>query len=147
MSTGSAAFEFLEDVTSDLCFAARGATLPEVFTAAAEALLAATVEEREALGSAERRRLELAEPDLELLLLRFLNELIYLRDAEGLLLWPREIRVETARNETGLVAELVGERFDPARHHLRADVKAATAHGLALTREAGRFRATVTLDV
>ena len=67
----AAPFEFLEDVTSDLCFAARGATLPDVFAAAAEALLDATVEQRETLGAKERRRIELAEPDLELLLLRY----------------------------------------------------------------------------
>jgi SHS2 domain-containing protein len=147
MSTGPAPFEFLDEVTSDLCFAARGATLPEVFAAAAEALLDATVEHREALHAAEERRLELTEPDLELLLLRFLNELIYLRDADGLLLRPRELRVEELPGQARLVAELVGERLDPARHHLRCDVKAATAHGLALAREGGRFRATVTLDV
>jgi SHS2 domain-containing protein len=142
-----APFEFLDDVTSDLCFEARGATLRDVFAAAAEALLDATVEQRERLGEAERHRVELVEPDLELLLLRFLNELIYLRDARGLLLRPRELAVEEGPGGARLVAELAGERLDPARHHLLCDVKAATAHGLALAREAGGFRATVTLDV
>jgi SHS2 domain-containing protein len=143
----AAPFEFLDDVTSDLRFEARGATLRDVFAAAAEALLEATVEQREALGVVERHRVELVEPDLELLLLRFLNELIYLRDARGLLLRPRELAVEEGPGGARLVAELAGERFDPARHHLLSDVKAATAHGLALAREAGGFRATVTLDV
>ena len=145
--SGAAPFEFLEDVTSDLCFVARGDTLPAVFAAAAAALLDATVEEPKALREVELRRLELAEPDLELLLLRFLNELIYLRDAQGLLLRPRELRVELAAGEARLAAELVGERLDPRRHRLAADVKAATAHGLSLVRENGGFRATVTLDV
>jgi SHS2 domain-containing protein len=143
----AAPFEFLEDVTSDLCFVARGDTLPAVFAAAAAALLDATVEEAKALREVEVRRLELAEPDLELLLLRFLNELIFLRDAQGLLLRPRELRVELAAGEAHLAAELAGERLDPLRHRLAADVKAATAHGLSLVRENGGFRATVTLDV
>jgi SHS2 domain-containing protein len=78
-------FEFVDDVTSDLSFVARGATLAEVFTAAAAALLAATLEEPEMLRETELRRVELSEPDLELLLLAFLSELVYLRDAEGLL--------------------------------------------------------------
>jgi SHS2 domain-containing protein len=147
MSAGATEFEFLDEVTSDLCFVARGASLPDVFAAAAEALLDATVEHRETLGSVEVRQLELGEPDLELLLIRFLNELIYLRDAQALLLRPRELRVEAGPSEARLVAELVGERLDPARHHLRSDVKAATTHGLALAREGDRFRATVTLDV
>jgi SHS2 domain-containing protein len=147
MSVRAARFEFLEDVTSDLCFVARGATLPDVFAAAAEALLDATVEQRETLADAERRRLELVEPDLELLLLRFLNELVYLRDAEALLLRPRRLEVEAESGRARLVAELVGERIDPARHRLCSDVKAATAHGLALAREADGYRATITLDV
>jgi len=140
-------FEFLEDVTSDLCFVARGGSLSAVFAAAAEALLAATLEEPAALRETERRRLELTEPDLELLLLAFLNELVFLRDARQLLLRPRELWVETEPAGARLRAELVGERIDPGRHRLLADVKAATAHGLKLAFEEGRFRATVTLDV
>ena len=145
--SGAPAFEFLEDVTSDLCFVARGDSLPAVFSAAAAALLEATVEEPAALRETEVRRLELTEPDLELLLLAFLNELIFLRDAQQLLLRPRELRVESAPGEARLRAELVGERIDPSRHGLAGDVKAATAHGLKLARANGGFRATVTLDV
>lgn len=145
--SGSAAFEFVEGVTSDLCFVARGDTLPAVFSAAAAALMDATLENPEALREPERRRLTLAEPDPELLLLRFLNELVYLRDAQALLLRPRQLRVELAPGEARLTAELVGERVDPSRHRLAADVKAATAHALELVREEGGYRATVTLDV
>ncbi len=145
--SAAADFEFVEDVTSDLSFVARGETLPAVFSAAAAALLDATMEEPETLGEAERRQLELVEPDLELLLLRFLNELVYLRDAEALLLRPRALRVEEAPGSAWLTAELAGERIDPTRHRLAADVKAATAHGLALARAEGGYRATVTLDV
>ena len=145
--SGGPAFEFVEDVTSDLSFVAKGGTLPEVFGAAAEALLHATLEDPESLRQTEVRPVELVEPDLELLLLRFLNELVYLRDAEALLLLPREIRVELSPAGARLVAALVGERIDLERHRLASEVKAATAHGLALTREEGAFRATVTLDV
>jgi hypothetical protein len=38
-------YEFVEGATSDLCFVARGATLEEAFAAAAEALLAATLDD------------------------------------------------------------------------------------------------------
>jgi SHS2 domain-containing protein len=143
----TADFEFVDDVTSDLSFVARGETLSAVFCAAAAALLAATVEEPELLGCVETRPLELAEPDLELLLLRFLNELVYLRDAEALLLRPQRLRIEQEAGEARLFAELVGERLDRARHRLTAEVKAATAHGLSVARADGGFRATVTLDV
>lgn len=140
-------FEFVEDVTSDLCFVARGKSLPAVFGAAAAALLDASLESPRTLREVEVRSVELAEPDVELLLLRFLNELVYLRDAEALLLRPRGIQVQLKPGKASLSAELVGERVDPRRHRLTTEVKAATAHGLELAREGNGFRATVTLDV
>lgn len=140
-------FEFVDDVTSDVTFVARGPTLAAVFAAAAAALLATTIESPERLGETEQRRLELVEPDLELLLLVFLNELVYLRDAEGLLLRVRSLQVQEGEGQARLEAELVGEWMDATRHRPATDVKAATAHGLRLVREDGEYRATVTLDV
>jgi SHS2 domain-containing protein len=139
-------YEFVEGATSDLAFVARGETPDQVFGAAAEALLAATVEEPEAVERREERQLALEEPDLDLLLLRFLNELVYLRDAEGLLLHAH--RVGIASDEVArLVARLEGERFDPRRHVLVTEVKAATAHGLRVEHVPGGWQASVTLDV
>lgn len=146
MSDAAPAYEFVEGATGDLSFVARGATLEAVFAGAAEALLAATLENPERVEPREERSLRLEESDLELLLLRFLGELVYLRDAEGLLLRARAVRVErdaTAR----LQAELAGERIDRRRHRLTSEVKAVTAHGLRVEPAEGGFRATVTLDV
>jgi len=140
------AFEFVEGATSDIAFRTRGASAEEALAAAAEALLAATVEDPEAVGDTERRPLLLEEPDLDLLLLRFLNELVYLRDAEGLLMRAGELRV-TRSNGARLEGELRGEPIDPARHTLWAEVKAATAHDLALRPCDGGWEARATLDV
>jgi SHS2 domain-containing protein len=140
------AFEFVDAVTSDLAFVARGATLDAVFAAAAQALLAASVEDPARVEERESRSIELAEPDLELLLLRFLNELVYLKDAELLLLRPRTLHV-SLDGGARLAANLAGERISPERHHLASDVKAATAHGLSVARAAEGWEARVTLDV
>jgi SHS2 domain-containing protein len=143
-------FEFVDRVTSDLSFVARGRTLEALFIAAAKALLAATVEDPESVALRVRREVVLEEPDLELLLLRFLNELVYLRDAEQLLLLPRCARVSV--NEVAhLEAELVGEEIDAGRHRMDVEVKAATAHGLRVARASlghdSGWEASVTLDV
>lgn len=143
-SAGS--FRFVEGATSDLAFTASGRSAAEVFHAAAEALLAATVEHPEAVEAKVVRSLHFTDTDLELLLLRFLNELIYLRDAEGLVLHPT--RVECRPDpQIELAAELVGEPLDPARHGLACEVKAATAHALSLARVGEGWQACVTLDV
>jgi tRNA nucleotidyltransferase (CCA-adding enzyme) len=143
---GGPAYEFVEGATSDLAFVARGPTLETAFAAAAQALLAATVEDPSSVERRERRRVVLEEPDLELLLLRFLNELVYLRDAEELLLHPGRISV-TRDCGARLEAELVGERIDPQRHALAADVKAATAHGLRVASTPEGWTTSATLDV
>ncbi|MEE8313578.1 MAG: archease, partial [Myxococcota bacterium] len=82
MSAGGS-FDFVEGATADLTLVARGTSLDEVFRAAAEALAAATVERVDAIEADIRKSVQMEDTDLDLLLLRFLNELIYLRDAEG----------------------------------------------------------------
>jgi SHS2 domain-containing protein len=140
------AYEFVDGATSDLAFVARGSTVEEAFSASARALLAATVEDSTSVRPRERRSLALEEPDLELLLLRFLNELVYLRDAEELLLLPDQLIVER-NGKARLRAELAGERIDRRRHALAAEVKAATAHALRVARCDEGWIASVTLDV
>jgi SHS2 domain-containing protein len=141
-----ASFEFVEGATSDLSFRAQGPTLEAAFAGAAQALLAATVEQPAAVEPRERRRIELEEPDLELLLARFLNELVYLRDAEDLLLRPERIAIERDGGAR-LRAQMVGERIDRSRHVLVSDVKAATVHGLRVEQTPDGWRADATLDV
>jgi len=140
-------FEFGEGATSDLSFVARGDTPEEALAAAAEALLAATVEDPASVREELSRCIDLAARDLDLLLLRFLNELVYLRDAEDLLLRARRLRVAALPEGPRLHAELVGERWCAGRHVPGAEVKAATVHALALRPVAGRWEARATLDV
>jgi SHS2 domain-containing protein len=143
-----AGFEFVEGATSDLAFMAFGPTLEAVFVEAGRALLAATVEEPATVEPRERRTFVLREPDLELLLIRYLNELVYLVDAEELLLQPERVEIVFSQDHSAeLRAELVGERIDRRRHTLASDVKAATAHGLQVAETAEGWTATATLDV
>ena len=145
--SGARGFEFLDEVTSDLTFEAHGATPGELFAAAAEALLAATVERPESVRESVARRVELEDERLDWLLRRFLSELVYLRDAEGLLLRPRAVEVGGER-ALRLRAELAGESFDRGRHVPGNEVKAVTAYGMFARRDPdGVWRARVTLDV
>ena len=145
--SGAPTFEFVEGVTGDLTFAAHGATLGELFAAAGEALLAASVVEPGRIEPRESHAIALEEPDLELLLLRFLSELVFLRDARKLLLRAGTLEITSADGGARLGGVLRGERFDPARHELAHDVKAVTAYGLAIARDASGYRVRVTLDV
>jgi SHS2 domain-containing protein len=144
--TEAGRFEFVDEVTSDLAVQLDGPSLESVFEAAAQALLAATLENPGAVRSRQTRELRLREHDLGLLLLRFLNELIYLRDAERLLLRASQLSIRR-NGETELTACLEGEPMDAARHELAGEVKATTAHGLQVEERPWGWRARVTFDV
>jgi len=141
-------FEYLEDgVTSDVTFHAWGRDLDELFRAAADATVQVMVESLESIRPAETRRLCLHAEALDLLLLRFLNEQIFLKDADGLLLRAATVHIDTSSDGYDLRAELRGEPIDPVRHDLLADVKAVTLHGLSVEKVEAGWRAQVTLDV
>jgi SHS2 domain-containing protein len=139
-------YEFLDAVTSDVCFVARADTLEDLFVVAADALISVTAGDPDRVRALEERSIALEEPDLELLMLGFLNELIYLRDAHELLLRPQQLSVHRVEHPR-LEARLVGERFLPQRHRTAVEVKAATAHDLRVTEVTGGWEARVTLDV
>ena len=139
-------YEFLDAVTSDVCFVARADTLEDLFAVAADALVSVTAGDPDRVRALEERSIALEEPDLELLMLGFLNELVYLRDAHELLLRPKRLRVHCGERPR-LEARLVGEKFLAGRHQTAVEVKAATAHGLRVAEETGGWKASVTLDV
>src|SRR5436189_1428342 len=78
-----------------------------------------------------------------MLLFDLLLELIFLKDAERLLLRIREVEV-AEKNENHVVkATAEGEPVDAERHHQRADVKAVTLHDFSVERTEGGWKARV----
>jgi SHS2 domain-containing protein len=82
-----------------------------------------------------------------MLLFDFLNELIYLKDCEQLLLRVSSAEVRQAPGHCTLNAVARGEGLDPSRHHQRADVKAVTLHGFKVEQTGGQWRCHVLLDI
>ncbi len=141
-------YEFLEDVaTADIAFSAWGKTLEETFRAAADATMNVMVEELDAIQPQERRELRLENDQLDMLLFDFLQELIYYKDAEKLMLRTPQVRVQEKSKPYILEAAAMGERLDPARHHPRVDVKAVTLHRFRLAKTDRGWEAFVILDI
>ena len=136
-----------EIATADVAFEAWGATLEKTFLAAADATLNTMVEEIGTVAPLERRVFSVAADSLDLLLFELLQELVYHKDAERLLLRVRDVRIEEAGSGYRLRAEAIGETIDSGRHALLADVKAVTLHRLAVERTPDGWRAVVVLDV
>lgn len=141
-------FAWLEDaVTSDVTFRAWGPTLGAVFAAAVDATTAAMVADLETVRARERRELVVEAPSLDLLLLRLLDEVIFLKDTASLLLRAEQVAVDDAAVPRRARATLAGEPIDRNRHALVADVKAVTLYGLRVERVGGEWQAQATLDV
>src|SRR5438132_14308248 len=141
-------YTFLDDVTlADIAFRAWGADLQETFVSAADAVMNAMVEELDTIQPHQERTLHVQHEALDLLLFNFLQEIIYYKDAEQLLLRVRQLDIADGRQPYTLQAMAVGEPIDPDRHHMRVDVKAVTLHHFALTQTERGWEATVILDI
>ncbi len=143
-----AGFEFLDEIAiADIAFRAWGPSLAEVFRNAATAVTNVMVDELETVVPRERRVVELYSPTAEMLLFDLLQELIFYKDAEGLLLLPEQMEIEEKENGWSLWGALRGEKLEPERHPLNADVKAVTMHRFALRPTEEGWQAEVVLDI
>ena len=141
-------YQFLEDVaTADIAFKAQGKSLEETFVAAAEATLHVMIEELDSIEPREERQMKLENEELDLLLFDLLQELIYYKDAERLLLRVTELQIESREHGYLLQGVACGERLNPERHRQRVDVKAVTLHRFQLQRTDRGWEAQVILDI
>ena len=141
-------FHYLEEIgTADIAFEATGRDLPELFTAAADATMNVMIDNLEAIEPRETRRLELKNDGIDMLLFDFLQELIYFKDADRLLLRIREVQIDEKDDAYSLNATAAGESLDPARHRQRADVKAVTLHDFRVEKSDDGWKANVLLDI
>ena len=141
-------YRFLDDIaTADVAFEGWGESREVLFTAAAGAMLRTMVESPDEVLATEELTVTLENPELDLLLASFLQELVFLKDARRLLLHAGPVRIEEREGEFVLEAVLRGEPIDPSRHRLLVDVKAVTLHRLRVWEEGQTWRGTVVLDV
>jgi SHS2 domain-containing protein len=141
-------YQFLEEMaTADIAFKAWGENLEETFRAAADATMNVMVEKLDSILPRERRNFRLESEELDLLLFNFLQELIYYKDAEKLMLRVDWARIQGQTKPFSLEGFASGEKLDPERHHPRVDVKAVTLHQFRLEKTDRGWEALVILDI
>jgi SHS2 domain-containing protein len=141
-------FEYLDDIaTADVAFRAWGTTVEELFIAASDALMNVMVENLDGIEPTERREFVLEAESLEMLLFSLLQEIIFYKDAEQLLLRVSGVRIMPRGDQSELVASVAGEWIDPARHDLLVDVKAVTFHRYRVEETQQGWEAMVILDI
>jgi len=141
-------YRFLDDApTADVGFVASGDTLAACFQAAADATLEVMLANPDAVEPRERRTVHVEHDLLDLALLRFLEELIFYKDAERLFLRATAVKVVAPAGRWVVDATVAGETIDPSRHQLSGDVKAVTLHRLNVRQTDAGWEATVVLDI
>lgn len=128
----------------DSSFVATGPSVDRLFRDASEQLLRATVERADQIQDSVTCEVTLVEVELDFLLPRFLNGLVYLREKWLLLLRAREVRLEYS-DKVRMQCHLAGEIFDPARHKLAREVTRVTTHPLRYVERTGGWEASVAL--
>ena len=135
------------DHTADVGFELSAATLEDLFEEARRALLLVAFERPPESGP-EEREVRLSASDRETLLVRWLNELIYLVQDAGYVPARAELEVgETGGGEYVLEARLAGTPLLLEEYGWQGEIKSATFHGLEVHLEDGGWRARVILDV
>lgn len=141
-------YEFLEDVAiADVAFNAWGRTPEELFTEAAKATTNIMVKDLDKVEKREKREIQVHAEAMDLLLFNFLQEVIYYKDAEMLLLAYFRLKIEKKDEEYELTGDAYGEVLDPRRHEQVVDVKAVTLHRFQVVQGPEEWTAFVILDI
>ncbi len=122
----------------------------EALFAEAAIALADTLTPVAGVGCAIERVLELEAANDELLLVDFLNEILFLFETEGLVFAGAVVRLEGGGESSSPVrlrATLRGEEYDEGKHPLRSLIKAVTYHGLRVRRDGERYTGRVLFDL
>jgi SHS2 domain-containing protein len=131
---------------ADLAFEAEGESVEEVFRGATQALLESmanptTVSER------WERTIERNDVDPSALLFDWLSEVVYWKDAAGVVYRAAPLTVTREGDVWLLRARLIGAPVDQQTQELHADVKGVTKHLYRMSQETGRWKALVVLDI
>ena len=131
------------DHTADIGIVAYGADIKQVFANAALGLFN-LMADLDGFKENVRREVELSAEDVEILLVEWLNELIYIFDVEHIIFKKFEIEKLTS---TEIKARCFGEKIKPRKRKLKREIKAATYHMLKINKEDGGYKVQVIFDI
>ena len=138
-------YEFF-DHTGDIGVRVRAATVSDLFADAAAALTATLVDPSTVLGR-EREWVALSAPSLELLLVDWLNDLVFRFDVDEFVAARVSPRIDQQEDEWKLEATIEGEHLEPARHRVKLLVKGVTYHQLEIVKTDRGFETSVIFDI
>ena len=140
-------FRFLEEVAlADIGFEAEGESVEEVFRGTTQALLESMANPVTVSGVWERA-IEQRAVDPSELLFDWLSDVVYWKDAAGVVFREAPLTLTWDGDVWLLRARLIGAPVDQQTQELHADVKGVTKHLYELKQIGGRWKVCVVLDV
>jgi SHS2 domain-containing protein len=140
-------FRFLEDIAlADIAFEAEGDSIEELFRGATQALLE-TLANPTTVGNSWTRQITKMDEDVAGLLFEWLSELIYWKDAAGVVFHEAPLALTCENGKWMLSSTLVGAPVDRQIQELHNDVKGITKHLYEVKQHGEQWTARVVLDV
>jgi SHS2 domain-containing protein len=130
------------DHEADIGIRGFGGSMEEAFENAARALYSVMVNINKVTPK-DKKVITVSAPDLELLLIEWLNTLLSLSDIDRMVFSKFEVKIIG----TSLTGIAWGEALDRGRHEAHVEVKGATFHMLSVKGQDGRFVAQCVVDV
>ena len=141
-------YELIENITAaDIAIRVRANSLNELFIKGGIALMSEMLDDVSSIKKIHTRSGILEGTDISILYFEFLNELLFFRDAESLLLVPAEVKISETEGIYSCSYILTGETIYRERHKFKVEVKAVTLHNLKVYESNGMFIAETVLDV
>lgn len=131
---------------ADVAFEAEGESAEEVFRGATQALIESMANPVTVAGGWERA-IERRDEDPSALLFDWLSEIVYWKDAAGVVFREAPLTLTHEGDVWLLRARLIGAPVDQQTQELHADVKGVTKHLYRVRQEGGRWKALVVLDI
>ena len=139
-------FELFEH-KADIGVRGVGETDREAFEECAKAMFS-VMTKLESVKGKNKVEVEVRASDLNALLVAWLNELLYMKDAHEMLFSKFEVKeIRQSGENFELTGVAAGEKLDAEKHELKIEVKAATYSGLKVFEENGRWTAQCIADV
>lgn len=141
-------YELIHNITAaDIAVRVRASSLSLLFKYGAEALMSEMTDDISAIKTVIAREGLLEGSDPSLLYFEFLNEFLFFKDAENLLLLPSDVEVSLTNGIYCCKYTLKGEKIRREAHQFKVDIKAVTLHGLQIYEKEGLFVAESVFDV
>ena len=131
------------DHTADIGIVAYGADIKALFVNSAIGL-SSLITDLDTINEVDQKQIELTAEDAEVLLVQWLNELIYIFEVDHIVFKRFDVAELT---DNRIKANCYGEKINPKHNTLLREIKAATYHMLRISKCDSGYEVTVIFDI